>query len=1089
MKCVLYLLFFLSCCNLKAQITLTHNVGNTPIDTGMFSCEDRDEGWSKIFKLSDFGIKPNEQFYINSLQVALSESNTGAHLQFSVYSIDENFPVFFYSLYPRSALGTRGYGQAPLINGSPEIIDVYFEEPIIVPAGTERILVTVHKSVDFYNPESARVVVAGTAEDTGESWYSGCDENYSLTRVSELNNPVPNANFYINVTGEAIDITNSGDILRLSHNVGDNLLRTNMFGCSSAMFYWARVFDLDQFGVLTDEEYVINSGQVGISGSDGGTNIKFNIYKIDDNFPDSFSESNLIGTSKYVRVPYISEYDPQIINITFDEPIVIKPAVNKILVEVVHDIVWASGVMFIAGTEADTDFSWYKGCGTKDYYDNYCNMKYITTEELGRPNSKFYINLTGNKNIVAESKFEIYTSSICSEFLKEFRVEKKENVASVVWNFGDPASGADNISTDISPFHDFSGNGTYTVTARVTGNDGSVENLTETIDVKEPPTAYGIENVYACEDSSDSGISSSFDLTAIEQQVLGGQTDKVVKYIDGSGNEYDMLPNPFANTVRDRETISVRVAHKDNPCCYSETTFDLIVYPLPDTASIEDLNVCDDDNDGIGTFNLEDIRISIIGGSTNIDVEFYYESGQLVPTPHDVVNNQIANEEEIIVTATNTITYCYNETTFKLIVNPLPIANSLVELIGCDDNNDGISEYFDTSQIETLVLGNQSGMQVLFYDSNGNPLSSPLPSPFTNSVAYQETMTVRVTNPSTGCFAETPLLMKTMTKPQINQPESLYTCDEGNGIGTFDTSNIENQLIGNQTGLNILYYDVNGNALPSPLPTSFVNTETWSQTIYIKVENALNNLCFSETSFDLFVNELPEVDIDESYFLCNLEPYLYVSVDPNFEAYEWQFQDGTVVSNTFEANLIDAGIYTLKVSQFSNAIFCDNTFDFELVRSILPSIVNVDYQELSDNNYIKIIASGDGEFQYSIDGINYQDSNLFNNVLGGIYIVSVRDKFGCGEDFQEVTVIDYPKFFTPNGDGFNDFWQIRGITDYPDAIVYIYDRYGKLLKQISANGSGWDGTFNGGNLPTSDYWFTAYLTEDSAFNGHFTLKR
>ncbi len=1075
--------------SLNAQITLNHNVGNTPIDTGMFSCEDRDEGWSKIFKLSDFGIKPNEQFFINSLQFALSESNTGAHLQFSVYSIDENFPNFFYSLYPRTVLGTRGYGQAPLINGSPEIIDVYFEEPIIVPAGTERILVTVHKSVDVYNPESARVVVAGTADDTGESWYHGCDENYSLTRVSELNNPVPNANFYINVTGEAIDVTNSGDILRLSHNVGDNLLRTNMFSCSYALYYWARVFDLDQFGVLTNEEYVINSGQVGISGSDGGASIKFNIYKIDDNFPDSFSESNLIGSSKSVRVPYISQYNPQIINITFDEPIIIKPAVDKILVEVVHDIVWGSGVMFIAGTETDTDFSWYKGCGTNDYYDNYCNMKYITTEELGRPNGKFYINLTGNKNIVAESKFEIYTTSICSEFLKEFRVEKKENVASVVWNFGDLASGTDNISTDISPFHDFSGDGTYTVTAMVTGNDGSVENLTETIDVKEPPNAYGIDNIYACEDTFNSGISTSFDVSAVEQQVLGSQVNKQVTYIDGAGNQYYTLPNPFANTVKNRETITVRVAYGDNSCCYSETTFDLIVNPIPNMEHVEDLIVCESESSGFSFFNLQLVKENIIANSTNINVEFYHEDGTQIQPPLTAVENLVANEEVITAKVINTNTNCYNEGIFKLKVNPLPVANTLNELIGCDDNNDGISEYFDTSNVESQVLVNQTGMEVSYLDTNGNQLPNPLPNPYTNSISNQEVITVRVTNPLTSCYAETPLVLKTASQPLINKPQTLYSCDFGNGFANFDTSSIENELIGNQNGLKILYFDGNGNELQSPLPISFQNTEAWSQTIYVKVEYELNSLCYSETSFDLVVNKLPKVDLDESYFLCNLEPSLIVNVSNGFNTYNWEYQDGTIISNTNEANLVNAGNYTLTVGENMNGVYCENSFDFELIRSELPSITNVEYKELSDDNYIQILVSGDGDFEYSIDGINYQNSNTFNNILGGVYTVFVRDKLGCGEDSENVTIIDYPKYFTPNGDGVNDTWQIKGIMGYPNAEIFIYDRYGKLLKQINPNGSGWDGAFNGEKMLSSDYWFTVKLDDKNEFNGHFSLKR
>ncbi|GAA4280799.1 hypothetical protein GCM10022260_12200 [Gaetbulibacter aestuarii] len=1054
----------------------------------MFSCEDSDEGWSRIFKLSDFGINPNEQFFINSGQVALSESNTGARLSFSVFSIDENFPVFFQSQYPRTVLGTRSVGLAPFISGNPEIVEVNFEEPIVVPAGTDRILVTVHKSVDSYNPESARVVVAGTAEDTGESWYHGCDGNYTLTKTTELNNPVPNANFYINVTGEAIDISNSGDLLRLSHNVGDSLIRTSMFGCSSAMFYWARVFDLDQFGLLTNEELVINSGQVGISGSDGGASIKFNIYKIDDNFPNSFSESNLIGSSQSVRLPNISDYYPRIINITFDKPIIINPAVNKILVEVVHETVWGSGVMFIAGTEIDDDFSWYKGCGTKDYYENYCNMKYITTEELGRPDGKFYINLTGAKNVVSERKFEIFTSSICSEFLKEFRVEEKENIASVIWDFGDPASGTNNSSADLSPFHDFSQDGIYTITATVTGKDGSVEVLTETINVKEPPNAYGIENIYACEDTFNSGISSTFDTSGLVAQVLGGQTNRIVKFIDGSGNEYDLLPNPFTNTVVGTETITVRVSHDDNPCCYSETTFDLIVNPQPNLESVTDLVNCSNETNGFAFFNLQLVKEEISSNNSNVEIHFYFENGQEITGSLDNIENNIPHEEVITVNAIHTSTGCINSKTFKLKTNPFPEAHPLNEIFGCDDNNDGISEYFDTSNIIQDVLGDQTDLDVTFFDLNGNKLVSPLSNPYTNTVPNQETLIVRVTNPQTSCYSETSLVLKTTSEPQINQPQIRYACDTGGGYADFDTSNLKSQIIGDQHNLSVIYYDESGNLIGNSFPSSFRNTKPWNQTIYVRVENDLNNLCYSETHFNLVVKQLPEVVLEESYYLCDLEPSLSLNVASGFDSYQWIYQDGEILSNTNEVNLINSGNYKLKISRSEDGITCENSFEFKLVRSALPTITDVKYNELSDDNFIEIIATGDGDFEYSIDGINYQDSNLFHNLLGGIYNVHVRDKLGCGEDFESVTVVDYPKYFTPNDDAVNDTWQIRGISKYPQAKIFIFDRYGKLLKQLTPNSIGWNGLYKGEKLPSTDYWFRVELDNEHYFIGHFALK-
>jgi gliding motility-associated-like protein len=106
----------------------------------------------------------------------------------------------------------------------------------------------------------------------------------------------------------------------------------------------------------------------------------------------------------------------------------------------------------------------------------------------------------------------------------------------------------------------------------------------------------------------------------------------------------------------------------------------------------------------------------------------------------------------------------------------------------------------------------------------------------------------------------------------------------------------------------------------------------------------------------------------------------------------------------------------------------------------------------------------------------------------------VRDTYNCNELIYEITVIDYPKFFTPNNDGYNDTWNLYGMQDQLDAKIYIFDRYGKLIKQISPNGTGWDGTLNGEPLGTNDYWFTVEYTEptDSVkkiFKSHFTLKR
>jgi gliding motility-associated-like protein len=86
-------------------------------------------------------------------------------------------------------------------------------------------------------------------------------------------------------------------------------------------------------------------------------------------------------------------------------------------------------------------------------------------------------------------------------------------------------------------------------------------------------------------------------------------------------------------------------------------------------------------------------------------------------------------------------------------------------------------------------------------------------------------------------------------------------------------------------------------------------------------------------------------------------------------------------------------------------------------------------------------------------------------------------------------VLDYPRYFTPNNDGYNDIWQIKNLDNLPQSTLFIFDRYGKLLKQLIASDLGWNGTFNGFTLPTDDYWFHLNLENGKIIKGHFSLKR
>ena len=131
------------------------------------------------------------------------------------------------------------------------------------------------------------------------------------------------------------------------------------------------------------------------------------------------------------------------------------------------------------------------------------------------------------------------------------------------------------------------------------------------------------------------------------------------------------------------------------------------------------------------------------------------------------------------------------------------------------------------------------------------------------------------------------------------------------------------------------------------------------------------------------------------------------------------------------------------------------------------------------------------DYVYSLDNIKYQVSNVFSNVMPGFYTVYVKDLKGCGIIPKEVSVLGIPKYFTPNGDGYNDYWNIEGVNQnfYSKSKIQIFDRYGKFLIKVNPLSLGWDGAFNGISMPSTDYWYVITLEDGRIVKGHFSLKR
>ena len=177
-----------------------------------------------------------------------------------------------------------------------------------------------------------------------------------------------------------------------------------------------------------------------------------------------------------------------------------------------------------------------------------------------------------------------------------------------------------------------------------------------------------------------------------------------------------------------------------------------------------------------------------------------------------------------------------------------------------------------------------------------------------------------------------------------------------------------------------------------------------------------------------------------------------------------------------------------KISCSETAMITLKTLPSSQNLSSLPAPIIKEFA--GGKNSIELITpSSNAIYEFSIDGINYQNAPLFTTLPRGNYTAYIRNTSNCEYTTYPFTILDYPTFFTPNGDGINDVWKIENLDAYPQAIISIFDRYGKLLKQMIPNSLGWDGTFNSYPLPSTDYWFQLVLNDNQTINGHFSLKR
>jgi gliding motility-associated-like protein len=288
-----------------------------------------------------------------------------------------------------------------------------------------------------------------------------------------------------------------------------------------------------------------------------------------------------------------------------------------------------------------------------------------------------------------------------------------------------------------------------------------------------------------------------------------------------------------------------------------------------------------------------------------------------------------------------------------------------------------------------------------------------------------------------------------------------------------------------------------GNTINQVLETT---TNSQGYVIY-EVTPSLNGCSGQPKQYLVYVNPLPNPNIEDGNICVNqntgitYQGYLLDSGLSSLNySFEWYFNNTLINGAIFPSYLAQSpGLYLIKVVNTQTGCMAQ---DSAVVSQVFPatSISATVSEAFTENATISVIvnSAGTGHLLFQLDDGVFQDSAVFENVSPGNHTVTVIDSEGCTYLSTNVLVINYPHYFTPNGDGINDTWNIVGLQSENNASIYIFDRYGKLIKQISPFGLGWDGSYNGNIMPSTDYWFKVEYKENNQvkeFKSHFSLKR
>jgi len=480
------------------------------------------------------------------------------------------------------------------------------------------------------------------------------------------------------------------------------------------------------------------------------------------------------------------------------------------------------------------------------------------------------------------------------------------------------------------------------------------------------------------------------------------------------------------------------------------------------------------------------------------------KNGNPLNNSTNTLNVSALNSTNFPITDNYTLTVDLNDGSCPLVgtaeitFHPYPQAVDFT-LSQCNIEGEDNSSFFNLTNANNAITEPGENIEITYYTSlqqaeqNGDEIDNP---ESYESQANPEIIIVKILNTESMCtsYAELTLEVSETSLPIQN----LKVCaTDNNNYATFNLNEVTAQLKELNINFEVSFYL---NEVDSFLEENtinniadFKNTIPTEQTIYARVEN--NGSCEGIVPVNLEVLPLVPIGEDKSITYCleNLPRPIELSSgipENELQEYTYLWEPSEATTATIETTEIT----THSVTATNKTTGCSATRTIEITPSNNADF-NVITEDFKTNNTLRITLSEEskGDYEYSLDNqfSDYQDTPFFQQVTPGIHRVYVRDKNGCGITTKEFVILGVRKFFTPNNDGINDYWNILGkdFKNISSVNVTIFNRFGKFIASFNGNNRGWDGTYNGKPLPSNDYWYAITPENGRVIKGNFTLKR